>query len=109
MRNEHQDASTGGRDVDREEDQEEDHDPEQSLLQPQQTNKRPRASSGRGGSQPSEQGIASLYDYPRKRVGVACEVCRVRKTKCDAKRPTCSFCSQSGAICEYRTTVVPSR
>jgi hypothetical protein len=47
-------------------------------------------------------------DYPRKRVSVACEVCRIRKTRCDARRPACSFCVQSGATCEYRTSILAS-
>ncbi|PKS06034.1 hypothetical protein jhhlp_007868 [Lomentospora prolificans] len=40
--------------------------------------------------------------YPKKRVNVACEVCRSRKTRCDALRPSCSFCSDIGAQCVYR-------
>ncbi|CAK7201576.1 hypothetical protein SEUCBS139899_004282 [Sporothrix eucalyptigena] len=42
-------------------------------------------------------------NYPKKRVSVACEVCRSRKTRCDAGRPACSFCAQIGASCVYRT------
>ncbi|KAF3762108.1 hypothetical protein M406DRAFT_263248 [Cryphonectria parasitica EP155] len=40
--------------------------------------------------------------YPKKRVAVACEVCRSRRTRCDAARPACSFCSQLGIECVYR-------
>ncbi|EEU36450.1 uncharacterized protein NECHADRAFT_81209 [Fusarium vanettenii 77-13-4] len=42
--------------------------------------------------------------YPRKRVSVACEVCRLRKTRCDAARPKCRFCSNAGIECVYRQT-----
>ncbi|KAJ9633497.1 hypothetical protein H2204_006880 [Knufia peltigerae] len=45
-------------------------------------------------------------NYPKKRVSVACELCRSRKTRCDAKRPSCSFCWQMGIECNYRRTVV---
>ncbi|KAH7126820.1 hypothetical protein B0J11DRAFT_410758, partial [Dendryphion nanum] len=31
----------------------------------------------------------------------ACETCRARKTKCDAKRPECSACASRGSKCEY--------
>lgn len=30
-----------------------------------------------------------------------CEVCRTRKTRCDAKRP-CGFCAEAGVECVYR-------
>ncbi|KAL1894847.1 hypothetical protein Sste5346_005534 [Sporothrix stenoceras] len=46
-------------------------------------------------------------NYPKKRVSVACEVCRTRKTRCDAGRPACSFCAQIGATCLYRTVEPP--
>ncbi|CAK7237602.1 hypothetical protein SBRCBS47491_010039 [Sporothrix bragantina] len=46
-------------------------------------------------------------NYPKKRVSVACEVCRSRKTRCDAARPACAFCSQIGAQCVYRTVEAP--
>lgn len=37
--------------------------------------------------------------YPRKRAVTACQVCRARRTKCDQKKPTCSFCASIGAEC----------
>ncbi|OBT55189.1 hypothetical protein VE04_05849 [Pseudogymnoascus sp. 24MN13] len=37
--------------------------------------------------------------YPRKRAVTACQVCRARRTKCDQKKPTCSFCTSIGAEC----------
>lgn len=39
--------------------------------------------------------------YPRKRAVAACQTCRSRKTKCDNRRPICSFCDSAGATCIY--------
>ncbi|KAI8715718.1 Zn(2)-C6 fungal-type domain-containing protein [Fusarium sp. LHS14.1] len=39
--------------------------------------------------------------YPRRRSVTACTVCRGRKSKCDNKRPSCSFCLGVGATCVY--------
>ncbi|CAI7593878.1 unnamed protein product [Penicillium pancosmium] len=41
--------------------------------------------------------------YPRKRANVACQVCRARKTKCDNRKPSCSYCLSVGAICTQST------
>jgi hypothetical protein len=43
-----------------------------------------------------------FLDYPKKRLNVACEVCRLRKKKCNGGRPSCDFCVQVNAICLYR-------
>ena len=37
--------------------------------------------------------------YPRKRAVTACQVCRARRTKCDQKKPSCTFCESIGAEC----------
>src|SRR5947209_7998340 len=37
--------------------------------------------------------------YPRQRAIRACQLCRARRTKCDNKKPTCSFCEKVGAEC----------
>ncbi|KAL4789155.1 hypothetical protein BDV19DRAFT_395322 [Aspergillus venezuelensis] len=37
--------------------------------------------------------------YTRKRAVIACQVCRARRTKCDQKKPSCSFCESIGAEC----------
>ncbi|EAW16411.1 transcription factor domain-containing protein [Aspergillus fischeri NRRL 181] len=37
--------------------------------------------------------------YPRRRAVRACQVCRARRTKCDNKKPACSFCEKIGAQC----------
>jgi len=51
------------------------------------------ATSGSGGN--------VSRSYPRKRVAIACDVCRIRKTRCDAAKPSCSFCTDSGIECRY--------
>lgn len=37
--------------------------------------------------------------YPRKRAVRACQTCRARRTKCDNRKPSCSFCERIGAKC----------
>lgn len=49
---------------------------------------------------PAPRGTAS---YQRKRAVAACQTCRSRKTKCDNRRPACSFCESAGATCLYAT------
>ncbi|KXJ90615.1 hypothetical protein Micbo1qcDRAFT_226601 [Microdochium bolleyi] len=51
--------------------------------------------------------LESVDKYPRKRVMTACNLCRFRKTKCDAVRPSCSFCTDLGVECHYRDTGTP--
>ncbi|KAJ0413895.1 hypothetical protein BJY00DRAFT_319324 [Aspergillus carlsbadensis] len=41
----------------------------------------------------------SSSSYARKRAVTACQVCRARRTKCDQKKPRCSFCEETGAEC----------
>lgn len=50
----------------------------------------------RPGKRPAARGTAF---YPRKRANTACQVCRARKTKCDNKKPSCSYCQSVGANC----------
>ncbi|KAJ9660078.1 Zcf27p [Neophaeococcomyces mojaviensis] len=45
---------------------------------------------------PAPRGTAA---YPRKRAVTACQVCRARRTKCDNRKPSCSFCLKVGAQC----------
>src|SRR5258705_2369088 len=45
---------------------------------------------------PAPRGTAA---YPRKRAVTACQVCRARRTRCDNKKPSCSFCEKVGAEC----------
>lgn len=37
----------------------------------------------------------------RKRAAKACHFCRLRKTKCDNRRPVCGFCQTNRAKCVY--------
>lgn len=37
----------------------------------------------------------------RRRVSVACDACRTRKSRCDGKRPSCSLCQDLGFVCVY--------
>ncbi|KUJ22197.1 uncharacterized protein LY89DRAFT_704840 [Mollisia scopiformis] len=46
--------------------------------------------------------------YPRKRAVTACQVCRARRTKCDQKKPSCSFCESIGAECTSDPGTIPS-
>lgn len=47
-------------------------------------------------------------DYTRrKRTPVACQFCRLRKSKCDNVRPSCSFCLQHQANCVYGDVAAP--
>ncbi|KPM40513.1 hypothetical protein AK830_g6030 [Neonectria ditissima] len=50
----------------------------------------------RPGKRPAARGTAF---YPRKRANTACQVCRARKTKCDNRKPACSYCVSVGAAC----------
>jgi hypothetical protein len=45
--------------------------------------------------------VRSAASYDRRRAGNACNVCRVRKTKCDNHRPKCGFCVATGGDCRY--------
>ncbi|CAF3498258.1 unnamed protein product [Fusarium graminearum] len=37
----------------------------------------------------------------RRRIGLACNACRVRKSRCDGHRPSCSSCLSLGVSCLY--------
>ncbi|RYP64817.1 hypothetical protein DL771_008597 [Monosporascus sp. 5C6A] len=50
----------------------------------------------RSRKRPAPRGTAF---YPRKRANTACQVCRARKTKCDNKKPSCTYCLSVGAKC----------
>lgn len=43
--------------------------------------------------------------YARKRAIRACQVCRARRTKCDQRRPSCSFCVRAGIECIFEPDV----
>ena len=44
----------------------------------------------------------------KRRVPIACDLCRARKTKCDARKPVCSTCEISETTCEYTNTGINS-
>ncbi|KAF2021583.1 hypothetical protein BU24DRAFT_23177 [Aaosphaeria arxii CBS 175.79] len=48
-------------------------------------------------------------NYPRKRIAIACNVCRFRKTRCDAVKPSCGFCTDLGIECTYRKPTMGDR
>ncbi|KAL4887386.1 hypothetical protein BJY04DRAFT_175796 [Aspergillus karnatakaensis] len=46
--------------------------------------------------------IAPRSAYPRKRAMMACQLCRIRKTKCDNRRPACGTCTSLEFQCVYQ-------
>ena len=60
-------------------------------------------------SESSMHYIFNPHNYPRKRAAIACEICRVRKTRCDATKPSCASCAELGVVCSYRKLVPDSR
>ncbi|KAF2008697.1 hypothetical protein BU24DRAFT_429269 [Aaosphaeria arxii CBS 175.79] len=44
----------------------------------------------------------------RKRIAVACEACRMRKTKCDGRQPKCNKCDERRSTCIY-AEVIPMK
>ncbi|KAL3460375.1 hypothetical protein BJX64DRAFT_300674 [Aspergillus heterothallicus] len=40
--------------------------------------------------------------YPRRRAMAACQLCRMRKTKCDNRRPSCGTCTSLQFQCVYQ-------
>ena len=49
----------------------------------------------------------SNLNMTRQRATLACEMCRSRRTKCDGRRPACSFCEGHGIQCTYRIAAPP--
>lgn len=45
--------------------------------------------------------ISDPHNYTRKRASIACEICRVRKTRCDGAKPSCVSCVKLGVACSY--------
>jgi hypothetical protein len=65
----------------------------------------PEGALSEGLPRPAPRGTAA---YPRRRANKACQVCRARRTKCDNKKPTCSFCEKIGAKCIVSPTDLSS-
>ncbi|GAD96962.1 C6 transcription factor [Paecilomyces variotii No. 5] len=38
---------------------------------------------------------------------VSCELCKLRKVKCDRVQPSCGWCSRNGQLCEYKERKKP--
>ncbi|PYH97784.1 hypothetical protein BO71DRAFT_438596 [Aspergillus ellipticus CBS 707.79] len=45
---------------------------------------------------------SSATDYPRRRATIACQICRLRKTRCNGARPRCQLCIDLDVDCVYR-------
>ncbi|KAL5002212.1 hypothetical protein BDV10DRAFT_191786 [Aspergillus recurvatus] len=45
---------------------------------------------------------AARNAYPRRRAMTACQLCRMRKTKCDNRRPSCGTCTSLQFQCVYQ-------
>ncbi|KAL4920465.1 hypothetical protein BDW62DRAFT_208970 [Aspergillus aurantiobrunneus] len=45
---------------------------------------------------------AARNAYPRRRAVTACQLCRMRKTKCDNRRPSCGTCTSLHFQCVYQ-------
>ncbi|EGU88522.1 hypothetical protein FOQG_18053 [Fusarium oxysporum f. sp. raphani 54005] len=48
-----------------------------------------------------------MTDYQRRRSVRACDLCHLRKTKCDARKPRCGSCELNNAACVYRSAPEP--
>jgi hypothetical protein len=58
----------------------------------------PEAGGGPGGQDPDKRAAAKRRRANRPN---ACENCRVKKARCDGKRPSCSKCETWGTVCVY--------
>ncbi|KAL3473647.1 hypothetical protein BJX99DRAFT_194233 [Aspergillus californicus] len=45
---------------------------------------------------------SEVMEYPRRRATIACQICRLRKTRCNGARPKCQLCTDLDADCVYR-------
>ncbi|KAL2842960.1 hypothetical protein BJY01DRAFT_198972 [Aspergillus pseudoustus] len=45
---------------------------------------------------------SEIAEYPRRRATIACQICRLRKTRCNGARPKCQLCTDLDAECVYR-------
>jgi Fungal Zn(2)-Cys(6) binuclear cluster domain len=60
-------------------------------------------SPSRPGKRQRRQSPRAKASYPRKRANQACRTCRVRRTKCDNERPSCSSCTAMSIPCIYQS------
>ncbi|KAK9342105.1 hypothetical protein V1522DRAFT_55694 [Lipomyces starkeyi] len=57
---------------------------------------------------PLSESTTSSRHQRRRRTVLACDVCRSRRTRCDGRRPRCSFCLQHDSQCIYRPAAAPA-
>jgi Zn(2)-Cys(6) binuclear cluster domain-containing protein len=65
--------------------------------------KPPTDDAPRDGGQHGPPPLPPPPPHKREMVRVACQACRARKIKCDARRPICSPCTTRNRSCEYET------
>ncbi|ODM21094.1 hypothetical protein SI65_04147 [Aspergillus cristatus] len=56
---------------------------------------------------PYQDQVHGMRQKKVSRAQQACNQCRVRKTKCDEGRPSCSHCEENNLPCVYKDTVPP--
>ncbi|RAQ46927.1 C6 transcription factor [Aspergillus flavus] len=54
---------------------------------------------------PSDQATLQGPPSKRRRVALACDICRTRKSRCDGIRPQCGMCKDLGFECVYTPAV----
>ena len=57
-----------------------------------------------GGDKSSEAINGDGPPSKRRRVALACNACRTRKSRCNGERPKCSLCQNLGFDCQYEPT-----
>ncbi|KAL4957713.1 hypothetical protein BDW69DRAFT_8179 [Aspergillus filifer] len=62
------------------------------------------ADTGVGEPPAKRRATAARHAYPRRRAMTACQLCRMRKSKCDNRRPSCGTCSSLQFQCVYQDT-----
>ncbi|KAH8699321.1 C6 transcription factor [Phaeosphaeriaceae sp. PMI808] len=55
-------------------------------------------------TQAPEQSETASAANKRRRIALACNACRARKSRCDGQRPSCSSCLGLGFVCQYEPT-----
>ncbi|KAL4941069.1 hypothetical protein BDV06DRAFT_229906 [Aspergillus oleicola] len=58
--------------------------------------------AGVGGPPAKRRATAARNAYPRRRAMTACQLCRMRKSKCDNRRPSCGTCTSLQFQCVYQ-------
>ncbi|EED18875.1 C6 transcription factor, putative [Talaromyces stipitatus ATCC 10500] len=53
----------------------------------------------------TDQASTHGHSVKRRRVALACDACRTRKSRCDGRRPKCGMCEDLGLNCVYTAPV----